>query len=77
MASKYVQVYNEIYNGNGVINERVRMVMQKHSIPLTFKSFLRMYQAWRNHNYGGEKLQEHVPDVRKMVQPTGQLDKLK
>jgi len=77
MASKYVQVYQEIYNGNGVINERVRMVMQKHSIPLTFKSFLRMYQAWRNHNYGGEKLQDHVPEVRKMVQPTGQLDKLK
>ena len=77
MASKYVQVYQEIYNGNGVINERVRMVMRKHSVPLTFKSFLRMYQAWRNHNYGGEKLQDHLPEVRKLVQPTGQLDKLK
>ena len=85
MPSKYVEVYKEIYNGTGVISDRVRMAMEHYSVPLSFKSFFRMYQTWRSHNYGAEKnvsfgaakLQDHVPEVKKMVQPTGQLDKLK
>jgi predicted phosphodiesterase len=85
MASKYVEVYKEIYNGSGAISDRVRMAMEQYSVSLSFKSFFRMYQTWRSHNYGAEKhvsfgaakLQDHVPDVGKTMQPTGQLDKLK
>ncbi len=85
MASKYIPVYESIYNGSGTLGDRVRMAMEEYSVPLAYKSFHRMYQAWRNHNYGAEKnvsfaaakLQDHVPDVRKTMQPTGHLDKLK
>lgn len=82
MASKYVGVYTEIYNGTGVINERVRMAMQKYSVSLSFKSFLRMYQTWRNYNYGAEKTSLasaslSTPPAKINTPPVGQLDKLK
>ena len=82
MASKYVGVYTEIYNGTGVINERVRMAMEKYSVPLSFKSFLRMYQIWRNYNYGAEKISLasaslSTPPAKINTPPVGQLDKLK
>jgi predicted phosphodiesterase len=82
MASKYVGVYTEIYNGTGVINDRVRMAMEKYSVPLSFKSFLRMYQIWRNYNYGAEKINLghaslSAPPAKISAPPSGQLDKLK
>jgi predicted phosphodiesterase len=82
MASKYVGVYTEIYNGTGVINDRVRMAMEKYSVPLSFKSFLRMYQIWRNYNYGAEKINLghaslSTPPAKISAPPSGQLDKLK
>lgn len=82
MASKYVGVYTEIYNGTGVINDRVRMAMEKYSVPLSFKSFLRMYQIWRNYNYGAEKINLRAtslsaPAAKISAPPSGHLDKLK
>jgi predicted phosphodiesterase len=83
MASKYVPVYEAIWNGSGTLGDRVRMAMQEYSVPLSYKSFLRMYQAWRNHNLGAEKAvsfgeaQISAPPARISTPPTGQLDKLK
>ncbi len=83
MASKYVSVYNEIYNGKGALGERVRAVIQRYNIPVAYKSFHRMYQAWRNHNYGAEKapsfgaVEFSTPVEQVTEPPSGQLNKLK
>lgn len=83
MASKYVPVYHAIWNGSGTLSDRVRLAMEEYSVPLTYKSFLRMYQAWRQHNLGKEKavsfgeaqLSALPPKIS--TPPTGHLDKLK
>ncbi len=45
--AKYLHVYLEIQNQEGVLNERIRQAMQRHNITMTFKGFQRMYVAWR------------------------------
>jgi predicted phosphodiesterase len=83
MASKYVPVYQAIWNGSGTLSDRVRLAMEEYSVPLTYKSFLRMYQAWRQHNLGEEKAvsfgeaQLSTPPPKISAPPTGHLDKLK
>jgi len=71
--AKYVHVYQEIYNGEGVLNERIRQAMQKYGITITFKGFQRMYVAWRqrlNNNKAKLAVQQAV------VQSPGKLQQL-
>ena len=45
MASKYVEVYKEIYNGSGAVSDRVRMAMEHYSVPLSFTTKIVEYKS--------------------------------
>jgi len=53
-----------------VLADRIRKAIIDHGIPLEYRSFQRMYQAWRSHNYGLEK---PVPTPKRV---NGNLSKL-
>jgi len=55
MNGKYTAIYPEILAAEGPVKERILAAMAKYNVPLKYRSFERMYIAWRNYNGHVEK----------------------